>query len=159
MQISIRWHFDDFLTNKKYESVAKTLDYGFGHLLNGFDPVYRNVANYPCITEGGGLFSKKRINYFSLIKGIWAGKYNSGSISQTCRFADSDSPYRKNDLGFARNLDKILGFTGTIQADYIGNLKVEGVANEAIKEIVNNLKDNKNNRTSLERLLSSQDAI
>jgi hypothetical protein len=151
MQVSIRWHFDDFLANKKYIGVSSTLEYGFGHLLNGFDPVYRNVSDYKCITENGG--QKKKINYMNLIKGIWAGKYNSGSIAQTCRFADPNSPYRKHDIGFARNLDKILNFNGIIPADYIGDLTVDQPTAMAIKEIVTNLKENKNQRTALDKLL------
>lgn len=151
MQVSIRWHFDDFLANKKYESVARTLEYGFGHLLSGFDPVYRNVADYKCIIDDGG---KKKINYINLIKGIWAGKYNSGSIAQTCRFADPNSPYKNHDIGFAKNLDKILNFTGTIPADYIGDLKVDDLTAAAIKEVVSNLKENKNQRTALDKILA-----
>jgi hypothetical protein len=151
MQVSIRWHFDDFLANKKYESVSKTLNYGFSHLLNGFDPVYRNVADYSCIYDRTA--SKRRISYVNLIKGVWAGKYNSGSIAQTCRFADANSPYKTHDAGFAANLDKILNFSGVIPVDYIGDIKIEGAAGDAIKEIVKNLKEYKNNRTALDKLL------
>lgn len=153
MQVSIRWHFDDFLANRKYESVQKTVNYGLQHLLNGFDPVYRNVADYKCITESGFL-KKKKINYINLIRGIWAGKYNSGTIAQTCRFADSNSPYKQNDIGFAKNLNEILGFKGTITPVFIGELNVEGKAAGAIKEIVSNLKNNKNDRAELESLLA-----
>lgn len=151
MQVSIRWHFDDFLANKKYESVSRTLNYGFSHLLNGFDPVYRNVSDYSCIYDKSA--SKRRISYINLIKGIWAGKYNSGSIAQTCRFADPNSPYKNHDAGFAANLNKILNFTGVIPVDYIGDIKIEGTTGEAIKEIVKNLKEYKNNRTALDKLL------
>jgi hypothetical protein len=152
MQVSIRWHFDDFLANKKYESVASTLNYGFGHLMSGFDPVYRNVADYKCISNAG--LSKKRVNYINLVRGIWAGKYNSGSISQTCRFADSNSPYNTHDILFAKNLDKILNFSGTVNVDYIGDLTIDGLAGDSLKEVVKNLKENKNDRTALDKLLN-----
>lgn len=154
MQVSIRWHFDDYLANKKFESVQKTVNYGLSHLLNGFDPVYRNVADYKCISESGFL-KKKKVNYINLIRGIWAGKYNSGSIAQTCRFADANSPYKNHDIGFAKNLNKILDFNGSISPDFIGELKIEGSAAAAIKEIVSNLKENKNNRAELEKVLTS----
>lgn len=155
MQVSIRWHFDDFLANKKYESVQKTLNYGMSLLLSGFDPVYRNIADYKCISAPAFSFSnaKKKISYINLIKGIWAGKYNSGSISQTCRFADPNSPYKSHDIGFAKNLDKILGFSGTISPDFVGDMKIEGESAAAIKEIVKNLKENKNERASLDKIL------
>lgn len=154
MQVSIRWHFDDFLANKKYESVQKTVNYGLSHLLKGFDPVYRNVADYKCISEAG-LSIKKKISYINLIRGIWAGKYNSGSISQTCRFADPNSPFKKNDINFSKNLDKILGFNGVISPDFIGDLVIEGPAGAAIREVVFNLKNNKNNRRELDKVINS----
>lgn len=154
MQVSVRWHFEDFLANKKYESVQQTVNYGLSHLLNGFDPVYRNVEEYKCIAETG-FMKKKKVNYINLIRGIWAGKYNSGTLKQTCRFADPASPYKGHDIGFARNLDKILNFNGVISPDLVGNFKIEGRAAAAIKEISSNLKGNKNDRTELEKLLSS----
>lgn len=151
MQVSIRWHFDDFLANKKYESVSKTVNYGLGHLMNGFDPVYRNVSGYSCIYDRS--LPKRRINYVNLVRGAWAGKYNSGSITQTCRFADPNSPFKNHDANFAKNLDKILGFNGVIHVDYVGDIRVDGAAGDAIKEIVRNLKEYKNERSALNRLL------
>ncbi len=154
MQISIRWHFDDFLANKKYESVSKTLNYGFKHLLSGFDPVYRNVSDYKCLMEPGFFFRKKKINYINLIKGVWAGKYNSGSNSQTCRFNDPNSAFKNHDIQFAKNLDKILNFSGTISSDIVGNLRLSNETSLAVKEIISNLKNNKNERSSLDKLLA-----
>jgi hypothetical protein len=153
MQISIRWHFDDFLANKKYESVAQTLGYGFKLLLNGFDPVYRNISDYKCLFESVGMGQKNKINYINLIKGVWAGKYNSGSISQTCRFLDPNSPFKKHDIGFAKNLDKILKFNGAIAPDYIGEIKVDDQSSAAIKEVVSNLIENKNYHKALDKVL------
>lgn len=155
MQVSVRWHFDDFLANRKFESVTQTLDYGMGHILNGFNPVYRNIDNYKCIVEGGTFFKKKKINYLNLVKGIWAGKYNSGNIAQTCRFADTTSPYAKHDKGFARNLDKIVNFNGTLSVDLVGDFKLDATATEAIKEVVANLRDGTNKRTALEKILKN----
>jgi hypothetical protein len=152
MQVSIRWHFDDFLANKKYESVESTLQYGIGHLMKGFNPVYRNVADYKCISESG-FFKKKKINYINLIRGVWAGQYNSGSISKTCRFADSSSPFKGHDRGFEANLNKVLAFNGTLSVDMVGDFKLEPEVSAAFKEVVSNLKDNKNDRTALENIL------
>ncbi len=153
MQVSIRWHFDDFLANKKYESVAKTLDYGMNHLMNGFNPVYRNIDNYKCIVEGGTMFKKKKINYVSLIKGIWAGKYNSGNIAQTCRFADTSSPYAKHDSGFAKNIEKIMNSNGSIIVDMVGEFKLEPTVAAAVREITDNMKNGTNNRTNLDKIV------
>lgn len=153
MQVSIRWHFDDFLANKKFESVEQTLQYGISHLMKGFNPVYRNIDNYKCIGEAGGLFKKKKVSYINLIRGIWAGQYNSGSISKTCRFDDSSSPYKHHDKGFEKNLNKILDFNGTLSVDMVGNFKLEPEVAAAFTEVVTNLKNNTNNKTALDKLL------
>ena len=153
MQVSIRWHFDDFLANKKYEDISKTLNYGMGHILNGFNPVYRNIDEYKCIVEGGTMFKKKKINYVNLIRGVWAGKYNSGNIKETCRFANAASPYVKHDQGFAKNLDKILNFNGSLNVDIVGTFKLDAATTDAIKEIVSNMKNGTNNRTALSKIL------
>lgn len=153
MQVSIRWHFADFLANKKYESVQATLQYGIDHLMKGFNPVYRNLDNYKCIAESGGLFKKKKISYVNLVRGIWAGQYNSGSITKTCRFDDSSSPYKHHDKGFAKNLDKVMSFTGVLSVDMVGDLKLDSAVAAAFSEVVNNLKNNTNNKTALDQIL------
>lgn len=154
MQVSIRWHFADFLANKKYESVQSTLQYGISHLMKGFNPVYRNLDNYKCIAETG-IFKKKKINYINLVRGIWAGQYNSGSITKTCRFDDSASPYKHHDKGFMKNLDKILAFNGTLSVDMVGDFKLDADVASAFTEVVSNLKNNTNNKTALDALLKN----
>lgn len=153
MQVSIRWHFDDFLANKKYESVQTTLAYGISHLMKGFNPVYRNIDNYKCIAESG-LFKKKKISYVNLVRGVWAGQYNSGSISKTCRFDDSSSPYKGHDKGFMRNLDKVLAFNGVLSVDMVADFKLDSEVAQAFSEVVNNLKNNTNNKTALDAVLA-----
>lgn len=158
MQVSIRWHFDDFLANKKYESVEKTLQYGISHLMKGFNPVYRNITDYKCLSKGkGGLFkkqeAKKALSYTDLIRGIWAGQYNSGSISKTCRFADSSSSFKGHDKGFERNLNKLLAFNGNLTVDMVGDFKLDSDVAAAFKEVVTNLQNVTNNRTALDALL------
>lgn len=152
MQVSIRWHFADFLANKKYESVQSTLQYGISHLMKGFNPVYRNIENYKCIGESG-LFKKKKVNFINLVRGIWAGQYNSGSITKTCRFDDSSSPYKHHDKGFMKNLDKVLAFSGTLSVDMVGDFKLDDEVAQAFTEVVNNLKNNTNNKAALDELL------
>lgn len=153
MQVSIRWHFDDFLANKKYESVEATLQYGISHLMKGFNPVYRNIGDYKCIAERQGFFRKKKINYVNLVRGVWAGQYNSGSIAQTCRFDDFTSKYKSHDVGFERNLNKILNFTGTLSVDMVGDLKLDSDVAAAFIEVVTNLKENRNDRSALDRIV------
>lgn len=159
MQVSIRWHFDDFLALKKYESVEKTLQYGISHLMKGFNPVYRNVSAYDCLTNGkGGIFKKKKaqkeLSYTDLIRGVWAGQYNSGSINKTCRFADSSSPFKGHDKGFERNLNKVLAFNGVLSVDMVGDFKLDSDVAAAFKEVVTNVQNGTNNNTALKAVLS-----
>lgn len=158
MQVSIRWHIDDFLAIRAYEDVSKTVKYGVTHLMNGFNPVYRNIREYKCIASGGGFsFFKKKpltINYVNLIRGIWAGQYNSGSILKTCRFDEFSSPYKNHDRGFERNVNKFLNFNGsTIMADLIATFTLDQDVASAVSEVVGNLKNNTNNRSSLSNVL------
>lgn len=161
MQVSIRWHFDDFLAQKKYESVEQTLQYGISHLMKGFNPVYRNITDYECLAGGkkGGLFGKKKkaqeeLSYTDLIRGVWAGQYNSGSISKTCRFADSSSPYKGHDKGFERNLNKVLAFNGVLSVDMVGDFKLDSDVAAAFKEVVTNVQNGTNNNSALNAVLS-----
>ena len=153
MQVSIRWHFDDFLALKKYESVEATLQYGISHLMKGFNPVYRNLNDYKCLVGGGFFKKKKPLNYVDLIRGVWAGQYNSGSITKTCRFSDSSSPFKGHDKGFERNLNKILAFNGTLAVDMVGDFKLDNDVAAAFKEVVSNLQNATNNRRALDVLL------
>lgn len=158
MQVSIRWHFDDFLALKKYESVEQTLEYGISHLMKGFNPVYRNITDYKCLAEKRGFFfrrkkAQKELNYLDLIRGIWAGQYNSGTITKTCRFADSNSPFKGHDKGFERNLNKILAFNGTLSVDLVGDFKLDSDVADAFKEVVSNLQNATDNRVALDALL------
>lgn len=162
MQVSVRWHFDDFLANRKFENTVQTLNYGYKVLMDGYDPVYRNIADYECLGGGksgglGGLFKKKKtseLDYTKLIRGVWAGKYNSGSIAKTCRFADSSSPYKHHDEGFEKNLNKVLNFNGTIGSGGELDFTLDQDAAAAFKEVVTNLKNKTNDRKNLEKVLS-----
>jgi len=156
MQVSLRWHFEDFLANKKYLDLNKTIQYGLNHLMSGFNPVYRNIENYPCLVEKKGLFGKKKISYENLIRGTWAGKYNSGSINQTCRFADSSSAYKSHDKGFLNNLNKFLAVDKKLTVDMVGEFELTEEISSALKEIMSNLKNEKNDRISLDKVLTAK---
>lgn len=147
MQLSMRWHVDDFLALKKYENVQKTLQYGMEILINGFDTVYRNVDQYECLSKNN------KINYINVIRGVWAGKYNSGSIKKTCRFSNKNSPYKMHDINFVHNLNKILNFNETLNVDIVGKFAINKQESDAISEIIMNLHNKTNNRVALPKLL------
>jgi hypothetical protein len=153
MQVSLRWHADDFLANKKYQSVEESLSYGMGLLISGFDPVYRNIDQYSCLFEKHGFFGKKTISYINIIRGVWAGKYNSGSIDKTCRFNESGA-YKKFDANFLGHLNKILNYSETIEVDLVGKFTLNELENNAIKEVVGNLQSENYNHEALDKLLA-----
>lgn len=158
MQLSIKWHFDTFLAKGKYKSVRDTVAYGVSHLMNGFKVVYANISDYECLYTKKNIFSKKVINYKNIVRGIWGGKYNSGSVALTCRFADPESPYKKFDEGFNSNLDKVLSFDkskGTVGYNSALSFELQGDVRSALGEIIDNFNNEKDERSKMTSLLTS----
>lgn len=155
MQLSIRWHYDEFYSQKGIQSVRKTIRYGLNHLMNGFRPVLANQKNYKCLRKGWFLFKKKELSYENLIRGVWAGKYNSGSIKKTCRFADINSKYKAHDTGFSKNLDKVLAYDENriIGASETLGFKVNDQTHAVLKEVITNFKKKTNNRESIDSFI------
>ena len=101
MQVSLRWHADDFLANQKFRKVESSINYGLNHLMNGFRPIYNNFEDYSCLRSGP--FWSRKPDYEGLVKGTWAGKYNSGNIGATCRLiADRGSKFKDHDKHYAK---------------------------------------------------------
>ena len=151
MQVSLRWHYDDFLANKRYESVKSSVEYGLNFIMNGYRYIYRNVNDYSCLTS----FFRRNIQYENLIRGAWAGKYNSGSVKKTCRFEDRGSAYRGADEHFEQNLEKVLGFpeTGEIPVFVGFDVSLKGDVKAAVTEVIENFKNEKNSRKAIEKIL------
>lgn len=152
MQVSLRWHYDDFLANRKYESVQRSVEYGLNFIMKGYRSIYRNADDYSCLTT----FFRKNIKYRNLIRGAWAGKYNSGSIKQTCRITDRSSPYQAHDEHFEGNLDKVLSFPETGEIPVFSNfsIKLNADMKAAVIEVIENFKNETNNRQAIEKVLN-----
>lgn len=151
MQVSLRWHYDDFLANRKYESVKRSVDYGLNFIMKGYRSIYRNASDYGCLTT----FFKKRIKYKNLIRGAWAGQYNSGSIKQTCRITDRSSPYQAHDEHFEGNLEKVLNFPETGEIPVFSNfsIKLDPEVKAAVVEVIENFKSESNKRQAIKKVL------
>ena len=146
MQISVRWHYDVFLAQNKFESVEKTIDYGLKHLMKGFEPIYRKANEFSCLTEGGNF------SYQNLVRGTWGGFYNGGSVKGACRFAGVGHP---NDRTFKNNLEKVLAYPQTGLLGYNQDLRLDltpGVK-AAVVEVINNVKNGTDNREALKEVL------
>lgn len=160
MQISVAWHYENFLEREKYKSVRSTINYGTSHLNRGMKAIARNASKYPCILKSNGT-----INHIKLAKATWGGWYNGGSTKQACRFADRNSPHVNKDAGFAKNLSNMIAvgdggtFGITVARDKVTNAKqgfwpaVSTQSRKVIKEIVANLNAGTNNRRQLKKLI------
>ena len=160
MQISVAWHYENFLDSEKYKSVRSTINYGSSHLNRGMKAISRNASKYPCILKSNG-----QINHISLAKATWGGWYNGGQTKLACRFADKNSPHVNKDAGFAKNLSNMIAvgdggtFGITVARDKVTNAKqgfwpaINTQSRRVIKEIVANLYAGTNNRTQLKKVI------
>lgn len=158
MQLNIRWHDAHFVAPKKYLNVRSTANYGLNFIKNsystGFDQIYRNgTQKYSCLDAGDG-----KIDYEKLIRGTWAGKYNSGNTkpSAVCRFNNSNSPHKKKDQGFKRGLDELLNYKESRKDKYF-TLKLPEDAATVIEKIMEAFKTKSTDASFLDRYLSSLD--
>lgn len=151
MQLSSRWHYDEFLGKQKFASVKETVNYGLSHLMKGFRPIYANFEKYECLKNTDGT-----INRDAVIRGAWSGIYNSGNLGKTCRFADPNDPHAKKDIGFLSNLNKTFGLQNNGPFGYGGDLELglDALTKAALQEIVNNYKNGTNQRDSLDKVLA-----
>ncbi|OUR96746.1 hypothetical protein A9Q84_10420 [Halobacteriovorax marinus] len=171
MQLSIRWHYETFLAKEQYKSFRKTVRYGVNFLMQGYKPVLYNwnSRSKKKMWFRGSVKKKrwsswmkclkhpttKKLDYAKLIRGTWAGKYNSGSIAETCRFADTRGSYANHDKGFKKNLDRIHDFQ---DQEKIGifkqvSFKLNDEVKSAYNQILSNYEKNKNVRTEIEKVL------
>lgn len=181
MQLSIRWHLDEFFALEEYKSLRKTFKYGLNFIeRDSFSQLYKVASmNKPqskfekklyketkgCLLEGGFFSRKKEFSYENLIRGSWAGKYNSGSVFNACRFEKRDS---KHDIGFYKNLNKVYNFLLKEKVGYMDDLsfKVDSEVKGALDEVICNFNtkvsaiskgiENKDERASFESEVASK---
>lgn len=157
MQVSLRWHYPEFFAKGKMADVRKSINYGINHLFKGFRPIYANSTKYSC------LHASTALSYEGLIRGTWAGQYNSGNIKEesVCRWDNPNSPYASHDKWFKKNLDKILGAAKNGQIAVLDGFDIDlsGKYQSAIDEIMNNFSAGTNDRTALDQVLTSAQNI
>ncbi|ATH07268.1 hypothetical protein BIY24_04755 [Halobacteriovorax marinus] len=169
MQLSIRWHTENYFAKDGHKSLRKTFAYGLKYLMEGFKPLIYNFKStsktwekrVECLRklEKWHVFPSKRkysIDYKKVIRGTWAGKYNSGNLNKTCRFADSGSPYKGHDEGFLKNLDKVLDIENLEKIGVFDSTSFEmnEESRSAYEQIISNFKNEENNRDKIEAILN-----
>jgi len=157
MQLSIRWHDKDYLKNKKYLSVEESIQYGLNLLNQGFRSAYHNFEKYHCLrtevttkendnfNDYGDFFwweQKKNyvINYKNLVRGVWAGWYNSGQLDKTCRFDDIFSPHAPKDEHFTKNINKVLDYPNSSFGNSLAEMNIDEDAQLALDDVMKNFK-------------------
>lgn len=93
-----------FFRAGKILHVDEVLDYGLNYLFDGFEEISLNASNYACLNV---VQDDPAELYKRIIRGAWAGKYNSGQVGQTCRFTNSNHRFAANDRGFIQKLNSI----------------------------------------------------
>jgi hypothetical protein len=148
MQVAINWHEDGYVATGAFLRIPDTLTYGLQIFHRGFDAVYWNAKSYPCLKRTGGAAGDP-VNYKNLIRGAWAGVYNSGNLSSTCRFENARSPWRNNDVSFLSHLDAILTEGKSPFSRYMG-----GLERAAFDELLTNFRTGSNRHQYLDRLIN-----
>lgn len=165
MQISTSYYRKDFWSPRKIYSTRQTVRFGLNRVLfnnngKGFAYLYANYASNKdfarCLKN-----EDDSINYLNLIKGTWV-RYNGGSSKTPCRFIDKHDRFNKNDVGFERSLNRILRFGSEGDANqYLGfkdfgamPLTPSPYIKNIIIQIIDNFKNNTNNRSHIDQLPS-----
>jgi uncharacterized protein (UPF0297 family) len=150
MQLSIRWH-DTFFKKKNYLSMEKTVNYGLKFLMDGFRRVYskKSEDRFSCMFKNG------RFKYNRLIRGTWAGKYNSGNYNKACRFANTEGHYAGHDKGFLGNLEAVLNYdkATTIGISLFASFEIDKEVMDAVRQVVHNHKNYENNRSAINKVI------
>ncbi len=51
MQINIRWHEKNYISTNSFSDVSESVRYGLGLYKKGFEGLYRNPKNFPCLYQ------------------------------------------------------------------------------------------------------------
>lgn len=156
MQVSSKWHYEDYLQAKKYQSVRSSLRYGINFLHTGFKQIARNASKYPCI-----LTSSKDIDYHKLARASWGGWYNGGQVKKACRFANPSSKHASKDKLFLENLKRTIeagngkpfGSVIATQASNMLTFSISSHVKRTIQEISKNIENGTNVQTHLNSLI------
>ncbi len=161
MQLSARWHYEDFLKPEKYKSVRSTFNYAFNYISGRFRDIMANresgivVRGKREIEYDFRCFNNKTDKEFyeQIIRGSWSA-YNGGP-TQICRFADEASPFKGHDNGFVTNLKKtmdlnnggLFGFSKELEIPMTETMR------SVVEEVITNLEKGTNERKSISAIL------
>ncbi len=156
-QLNTPFHHEMMKEGDLFDTVA-TIKYGLNYLYSGDHGYggYRRIANnyksFNCL-QG----DKDSVDFYkNILRGNWAGQFNMGQISETCRFADTIDPDDR-DFDFKDNLETML------RTDKAGEkpnflfllLPKDSIERKAYLELISNFNNLTNNRTYIDEVLKT----
>jgi hypothetical protein len=201
MMFNSKYHSEFFATGKLFD-FDQVIDHGLEYLYRGYlvvafhnlysikqkDALWRKKygKNYPYhkYTKRLSCFDGMDARTFKgrnfVMRGAWAGRYNSGQVSKSCRFNWTNSSYlngkfRKNDTNYQSNLAKIfhaykddkteknsfkLAFSD-VPKSHIGSslfhlyLPQGSIESKAFHELINNVYHGKNDNEFISQVLET----
>lgn len=142
----------DFFARGGILNFDQVREYALKFLYSGFHKISLNSEDYDCLKD----LSKHDFEEYSqnILKGAWAGRYNSGNTGKTCRFKNPSDKFYSNDISYARSLKKFFKPTERKISLFEKLLPLESIERKAFAELMENVKNQTNNRTYLDQVMS-----
>lgn len=128
-------------------------DYALEFLYSGFKRISLNNDSYSCLA--GLQISDPDLYAQNILKGSWAGRYNSGNTGKTCRFMNPNDKFSANDVSYARSLKKFFEPEGRKISLFEKFLPLESIERKAFVELMDNVKNQTNNQVYLAQVLKT----
>jgi len=125
-QLNFTHHPSPFLDRDIFD-LTKTIRYGLNFLYQGYKKLLFTYNKHECLKEDNG-----HLDFYNLNRGIWGGRYNSGSFSKTCRFRNGTGFWAFNDYEFLKHYEQLL-LKGT--SSY--HKYLTGVEKKALNDLIN----------------------
>ncbi len=124
-QLNFTHHPIPFL-DKDIFDLTKTIRYGLGFLYQGYKKLLFTYNKYSCLKEDNG-----HLDFYNLGRGLWGGRYNSGSFRKSCRFRDGTGFWAFNDYEFLKHYEKLI-----LKKESSYHKYLSGVEKEALDDLI-----------------------
>lgn len=147
--------------------VDKVISYGLSYLYSGhknsggFYNIAKNSEGFSCLQ---GLEESNPSEYAKrLIRGVWSGQYNSGNLSNTCRFMNPSHTWARNDQAYFKNFRRIFDKNLSEGSLWHGYLPAGSIEEKAFLELIDNVENQKNSYNFIGKVLltdyDSEDSV
>lgn len=158
LMVNMKSH-PDLFSSKRIFDVDEVIEYGVNYLYEGhgraggFKKLALNSDSFSCLK---GVEEKSRYEYsVRLVRGAWAGQYNAGNTSETCRFTNPTHKHYKKSVAFLEKLNEIIDINTKQGSAWHSYLPAYSVEEKAFYEILHNIRKGTNFRTSIDIVLKT----